>query len=269
MTLAGVKRGVLIGTALLLGLMITTTVHAADPFEKIKLMPAAKSYLVIKDINVRQKPLTKSKRVGRFRKKSIVKAFGKAKGTEWIADKKDGKNFGFIYGTALVPMIDGKLTKPINGNLNAKTIGKMKLPPCHYKIEFEGRVKVEGDLQVTSDYQLPVQCDYKKKTLKFTATMFITELPYLDNRKPVYQINVDVHDIPMEDENVFSSTVLYHFLKKEITFDGVNKEDMRNAGKIAKMKAASVIEALKGAVVMAHLSWGPKIWTALAKNETR
>ena len=145
----------------------------------------------------------------------------------------------------------------------------MKLPPCHYRIEFEGRVKVEGDLQVTSDYQLPLQCDYKKKTIKFTATMFITELPFLDNRKPVYQINVDVHDIPMEDEDVFSSTTLYHYLKKEIVFDGVNKEEMRNAGKIAKMKVANVKEALKGAVVMAHQSWGPKIWAALAKAEER
>ncbi|MBT3915283.1 MAG: hypothetical protein HOF23_02860 [Rhodospirillaceae bacterium] len=269
MALAGVIRGVIFGLTVLLSTLAVPTVHAADPFEKVKLTPAAKTYLVIKDINVRQKPLTKSKRVGRFKQKSIVQAVGKAKGTEWIAVKKDGKNFGFVYGTALVPMIDGKLTQPINGNLSAKTIGKMKLPPCHYKIHFEGRVKVEGDLQITSDYQLPVQCDFKKKTLKFTATMFMTELPYLDNRKPIYQINVDVHDIPMEDEDVFSSTILYHILKKEITFDGVNKEDMRSDGKIAKMKAASVIEALKGAVAMAHQSWGPKIWAALAKTENR
>jgi hypothetical protein len=251
----------------LLSAIAAGTTQAADPFEKIKLTPSAKTYLVIKDINVRQKPLTKSKRVGRFRKQSVVKAVGKAKGTEWIAVQKDGKNFGFVYGTALVPMIDGRLTEPINGNLTAKTIGKMKLPPCHYQIQFEGRVKVEGDMQVTSDYQLPVQCDYKKKTIKFTATMFITELPFLDNRKPVYQINVDVHDIPMEDEDVFSSTILYHFLKKEITFDSVNKEAMRSAGTIAKMKASSVIEALKGAVDMAHRSWGPKIWAELAKTK--
>jgi hypothetical protein len=42
---------------------------------------------------------------------------------------------------------------------------------------------------------------------------------------------------------------------------------MRNAAKIANMKAANVIEALKGAVVMAHRSWGPKIWIPLAKAE--
>jgi len=266
-TRASVKRGAIIGTVFLLSLIVVTAVRATDPFEKVKLTPSVKTYLVIKNINVREKPLTKSKRVGQFRNKSVVKAVGKAKGTKWVAVQKDGKNFGFVYGTALVPMIDGKLTEPINGNLSTKTVGKMKLPPCHYQIQFEGRVKVEGDMQVTSDYQLPVQCDYKKKPIKFTATMFITELPYLDNRKPVYQINVDVHNIPMEDEDVFSSTILYHFLKKEITFDGVNKEDMRNAAKIANMKAANVIEALKGAVVMAHRSWGPKIWIALAKAE--
>jgi hypothetical protein len=247
--------------------LISVGVQAADPFEKIKLTPAAKTYLVLKDVNVRAGPKTKSKRVGRLRRKQLVKAVGKAKGTEWVAIQKDGKNFGFVYGTALVPMIDGRLSAPLNGNIRARKIGGKELPPCHYKIQFEGKVKVEGELQITSDYQLTMQCDRKKKTLKIAAMMFITEMPYLDNRKPIYQINVDLFNIPMVDEDVFSATILYHALKKEISFDGVNKDSLRAAGKIAKKKAANLSAALKGAVAMAYQSWGPKIWATLAKAE--
>jgi len=269
MTLSRVIKIVVLGAGVVVGSLFPNSSRATDPFEKIKLIPSAKKYLVLKDINVRAGPKIKSKRVGRFRKKTMVNAVGKAKGTEWIAVQKDGKNFGFIYGTALVPMIDGRLKKPISGNLAGKTFGGMKLPPCHYEIEFEGRVKVEGDMQITSDYQLSMQCDYLKKTLKFDATMFITELPYLDNRKPIYQINVDLLNISMEDEDVFSTTVLYHILKKEIVFDGVNKEAMKTTGKIKKRKAADVKAALKGTVAMAHQSWGPKIWAELSKSKNK
>ena len=243
------------------------TVQAADSFAKIKLTPAAQIFLVLKDVNVRAGPKTKSARVGRLRKKTQVAASGKAKGTEWVLIKKDGKNFGFVYGTALVPMIDGRLSKPLSGNLEAQKIAGRKLAPCHYTIQFEGKVKVEGDTQITSDYRLAMECDYKKKTIKLNATMFLTELPYLDNRKPTYQINVDLFNIPMEDEDIFSSTVIYHTLKKQITFEGVNKEDFKAKSKIAKMKAPDLAAALRGAVAMAHQSWGIKIWAELAKSE--
>ncbi len=240
----------------------------ADPFANIKLSPSAKTFLVLKDVNVRAAPKTKSERVGRLGKKEQVKAAGKAKGTEWVAILKNGKNFGFVYGTALVPMIDGRLLGPLKGNLEAIKKGGEKLPPCHYKIQFEGKVKVEGDMQIMSDYQLAMQCDYEKKTLKFNAAMFITELPYLDAQKPIYQINVDLTNIPFEDEDVFAVTVLYHALKNEIIFEAVNNETMMAPGKIANKKVSNLSAALKGAVAMAHQSWGPKIWAELAKPES-
>ena len=107
------------------------------------------------------------------------------------------------------------------------------------------------------------------KRRKFIAAMFITELPYLDTRKPIYQINVDLLNIPFEDEEVFSATVLYHVLKKEITFAGVNNESVKAPGKIAKKRVGDLPAALRGAVAMARRSWGPKIWAELAKPENQ
>ncbi len=240
-------------------------VLAADPFAKVKLSPAAQRYLVLKDVNVRVGPETKSKRIGRLRKRELVKAVGKAQGTDWVAVLKNGKNFGFVYGTALVPMIDGALSAPISGNLAARTVGGRKLPPCHYQIQFESKMKVQGVLQITSDYLLGMECDYKKKTIKIKATMFVTELPYLDIKKPIYQINVDLFDIQMGDEDVFSATVLYNVPKKVIVFDGVNKETLRAKGKIATKNVSDLPAALKGAVAMAYQSWGAKIWDQLAQ----
>jgi len=263
-----IKRAIIVVILASMAFLGPKAALAADPFGKFKLSPAAKTYLVLKDVNVRSGPKTKSKRLGRLRKKEQVTAVGKAKGTEWIAIQKDGKNFGFVYGTALVPMIDGTLSAPLNGNLKAQNKNGKKTPPCHYKIHFEGKVKVEGDLQITSDYRLAMQCDHRKKTLKISAAMFLTELPYLDTRKPIYQINVDLLNIPFEDEDVFAVTVLYHALKNEISYAGVNNETMKAPGKIGKKKVSDLSAALKGAVSMAYQSWGPKIWTELAKPKS-
>ena len=261
------KSVVICGMVILIGLMFmgrANLVSAADLFAEIKLTPAAKIYFVTKDVNVRAGPKTKSTRVGRLRKGERITAVGKAKGSEWVAIQKDGKDLGFVYGTALIPMIDGRISNPISGNLAARTIGGRKLPPCHYKIIFDGKVKVEGDLQITSDYILNMECDHKKKTLKINATMFVTEMPYLANRKPIYQVNVDLFNIPIEDDDIFSATVLYHALKNEIIFEGVSNESFMAKGKIAKQKASDLTAVLNGAVAMAHQSWGAKIWAVLA-----
>ena len=121
-------------------------------------------------------------------------------------------------------------------------------------------------MQVTSDYSLNMICDYEKKTIKINATMFLTELPYLGNKKPIYQINVDLYNIPDGTEDMFSSTILYHIMKNKINFDGVNKETLKSKDKILPKKALDLVAALKGAVIMAHRSWGAIVWTELEKS---
>ena len=246
--------------------LLPVGVQSSDPFAGITLVPAAKTYLVIKDINVRAGPKTKFALVGRLRKREQIKAAGKARGTEWIAIKKNGKNFGFVYGTALVQMLDGRLLNPIRGNLESRTIEGQYLPPCHFKIKFDRKSKVERELQITSDYILDIECDYKKNTIKINASMFLTELPYLKPKDPIYQINVDLYNISIVDDNIFSVTVLYNTLNNAIKFEGVNTKEVMSKIKIASKKVMSVSAALKGAVVMAHQSWGPKIWSELEKT---
>ena len=241
--------------------------RADDLFANIQLSPSAKTYLVLKDVSVRAKPRNKSTRVGRLRKNERVGAIGKAKRTKWVAVKKGGKNIGFVYDKALVPVIDGSLMKPISSNIVVGEKSEGKLWPCYYKIKFIGKVKIKKSLQVTSDYDLEMECDYKKKTIKINATMFLTELPYLENKKPIFQINVDLYNIPMGAEDIFSTTVLYHALKNKIVFDGVNKEPLKSKEKIIKKEALDLRAVLKGAVAMAHQSWGPIVWSELAKTQ--
>ena len=237
------------------------TVHAQSVFSKSKLSRSAAKYLVLKDINVRNGPTTKSKRVGRLRRGAVVAAMGKAKGTEWVAVQKDGKDFGFIYGPALVPMIDGTLTSPLKGMLNSPS-----LPVCRYSINFEEKIKVVGDNQVTSDYLVPMDCKITNKAIKFIATMFITELPYLEQKKEIYQINVDLLGIPLEKDEVLSAIILYHAKKDQISFDGLSGKSMRGSAKISDQKVKSVPQALRGALVMAHSAWGKKLWAELVKQ---
>ena len=182
---------------------------------------------------------------------------------------REKKNIGFVYDKALIPVINGSLKKPISVNKLVWKQDDSKLSSCHYKIKFIGKLNVEGSLQVTSDYNLEMECNHKNKRIKIEATMFLTELPYLENALPIFQINVDLYDIPIGAEDMFSTTVLYHALENRITFDGVNKKHLKSNKQIVEKKAADVSSALKGAVSMAHQSWGPIIWSDLSKYKQK
>ena len=241
--------------------------QAADFFNNNQLVPSAKIYLVLRDVNVRKKPINKSAVVGRLIKNKRINSIGKVKGTRWIAVRRDGKNIGFVYGKALIPIIDGKLLKPISSTIIGRKDSNIKLWPCNYKIKFIGKVKVEKSLQVTSDYNLEMECNYRKKKIKINATMFLTELPYLKKMVPIFQINVDLYDIPIGTEDMLSTTVLYHALENKIVFDGINKEQLKSEEQILKKEVADLSEALKGSVAMAHQSWGPIVWSELARTK--
>ena len=87
-------------------LWVPAVVHAQSKnptFLGKTLSAAAATYFVLKDANVRGGPLTKSPRVGRMQKGIRIRAAGKAKGTNWVAVRKKGEDWGFIYGTTLAP----------------------------------------------------------------------------------------------------------------------------------------------------------------------
>jgi hypothetical protein len=237
-----------------------------EPFAEILLSSSPKYYLAEKDVNVRSRPQTKSLRVSRLHKNERIKSAGRVKGTKWVAVEKNQKIIGYVYNSFLVPIIDGRITELIKGNLSGNNVGARNLPLCNYKIKFDQKSKVDGDIQIISDYLLGMECDYEKKVLKIKATMFLTELPYLRNKKPIYQINIDISDILMEDEDMFSVSVLYDAVKNNVKYHSVSMDSMKSADVIPVQKASDVISALKGAVFIAHKSWGDIIWAELAKG---
>jgi len=224
------------------------------------LTKSAPTYLVLTDVNVRKAPLTKSPRVGRFRKGVRIDAAGKAKGTNWVAVRKDGKEMGFIYATALAAVLDGSLAQPVKGKLSGS--GQ---PDCDYVIRYEGRSKVEGDVQVISDYFAEFTCKQDGKPISFSATMFLTELPYRSLKTEVYQINVDLPKVSNDDEEVMSVTSLYDHTKSEVSFEAVSIASMAKGQPKSKKKADAIPAVLTSAVEFAHQVWGPRVWKTLAE----
>ena len=253
--------GVTASTAVLL--LSSSAAHSQKNNTKFlgqNLSRAAPTYLVLTDVNVRKAPLTKSPRVGRFRKGVRVNAAGKAKGTNWVAVRKDGKDMGFIYASALAAVLDGSISNPLKGKLTSA--GQ---PSCDYVIRYEGRNKVYGDVQVISDYFVDFTCIQGGKPLGFSATMFLTELPYRQLKSEVYQVNVDLPKVSNDDEEVMSVTSLYDYKKGEVTFEAVTIASMAKEGPKSKKKAAAIPAVLTSALEFAHQIWGPGVWKALAE----
>ena len=222
----------------------------------IKLVPSSKTYLVVKNANIRAMPKNKSNRVGRLLKYERIEAVGRARRTNWIAVRKNDKNLGFVYRSVLVPVINGKLEKSISEKISI-VHGSNNSPPCSYKIDFLGKDKVQGNLQIMSDYALNMKCG----DVGIEATMFLTELPYLANRKPIYQVNIDIYNIPRGSEDIFSTTILYNGKLKKLKFDSVNKLSFRSSEEIAERTVPNLSEALK----VAYKSWGQDFWLELTK----
>jgi hypothetical protein len=219
------------------------------------------TYLVLKDVNVRSKPLTKSKRVGRFRKGARIQSPGKAKGTQWIAVRQDGKELGFIYGTALAPVLDGKLKKDLTGSL--ASAGK---PACKYVIAFAQRNEIEGEQQIISDYDVTLNCTYKNQPVELFASMFFTELPYLDLKKDLFQINVDVLGVSEAEDDSLSIISIYQPSKAEIRYEGASDPGLAATEKPAPIKANDVPGALRGALAFAYKTWKDSVWQDLSEQ---
>ena len=224
------------------------------------LSASAPAYLVLTDANVREKPQTKSPRVGRMRKGIRIQAAGKAKGTNWVAVRKEGKDWGFIYASALAPALDGTISRPLSGKLAGAD-----LPKCEYTIRYEGRHPVNGDVQIISDYAVALSCGIKGRELAFTATMFLTELPYQDLRKDIFQVNVDLQSVTDKEEEIMSVTSLYEYGKKEVAFDAVTITSLARTQPKTKKRADAIPAVLTAALEFAHAVWGPGVWAALRK----
>ncbi len=251
------------GLLLFCGTIPSTTFAADEKFRGVSIKPLSGNYLVLKDVNIRGKPKTKSRRVGRLKAGEWVQAIGRPKDASWIAIKKKGKPLGFVFAPVLVPIIDGSLKKSVKGKVRAK-----RGPICNYTIRFTGKSKVQGEIFKTSDYEVFFDCAWKGKPVKFTAPMFITEGPYKSTQKALYQIAIDVLQVDTTQYDVHFSTIfIYNRSKNQVVFDGLTVKELGVTPPKKKKRAKNVVSALKGAIEIAVKAWGPKVWKAIAKKK--
>ena len=238
---------------------------AADLPAGITLTPTQPFQFVVRDAFVRDAPDNNATRIGQVTKGQRISVAGKfvvpkSNGTYWLALKQPNGKIGFVFGTALLPMIDGTLKAPLNGKLAAAD-----RPDCRYVVSFEGRTQVADDIQQTADYDIAFDCNMPNGApLTFNAGMFITELPFAEKRE-VHQINIDLWDVRVNGEDILSVTSLYDPTGKRVSFDRGNDEALNTGRGIAAEPAADVPAALAAALKIAHKSWQPAVWERLSQ----
>lgn len=229
-------------------------------FRGVKVKPHHGTYLVLKDVNVRAGPKTKSKRIGSFKTGERIKVVGRAAGA-WVAVRKGGKDYGFVYDKVLLPLIDGTLFKDLEGKASVKDAAN-----CDFIIHFEGKSPVEGQVFEIADYDVLWDCDWGTRKVKFRTPMFITEAPFQMGQKRIYQINIDILDLEGGYEEIFSTIFLYDQDKGLVSFDGVSIEKYGRPPKPKEASVGSVAEALMASVKMGLTAWNKAAWKDLIKN---
>lgn len=233
----------------------------AMTFLGVKVKPHTGFYLVLKDVNIRAKPKTKSKKIASLKAGKRIRVVAKTAGA-WVAVREGGKDLGFVFGQYLMPQIDGKLEKDIKGK--AQVTGGAD---CDFNIHFEGKSPVEGELFEIADYDVLWNCRQGSRKVKFQTPMFITEAPFQLGSKRIYQISIDILDLDGGYEEVFSTTVLYDEDKAKIVFDGVSIKKYGQPPKLKEAPAKSVAQALAGAAGIALSAWNQSAWTDLIKSK--
>ena len=231
-------------------------------FLGVKIKPQPGTYIVLRDVRIRARPKTKSKKIGVFKAGKRIQVVGKA-AISWVAVREGDKDVGFVYDRVLLPLIDGTLERELTGKAADETKGGAA---CDYGITFEGKSAVEGQVFEIADYDVLWNCRLGARKVKFRTPMFITEAPYQMGSKRIFQINIDILDLDGGYEDVFSTTILFNLDKARIVFDGVSIKKYGRIPKIKEAKAASVSQALKASVEMAIQAWNKATWKDLIKN---
>ena len=254
------ERGGIAAVAAWLLVFMIAPAAAEDLFLGVPVTPLSGTYLVLKDVNIRGKPATKAKRVGKLAKGDRVDALGKAQGA-WLAVGRDGEDLGFVFAPMLLPLIDGTLVADIEGQA---PLSEEKF--CAYAIRFEGKSPVEDGLFDTSDYEVTYRCPGDDGELEFSTYMFITEAPYQLSANHVYQISIDVTDVSGGYDEILSTIFLYEARRDRVIFDSVSLRAFRRPRATGERAASTVEEALTAAVELAPGVWSEKVWRALAQG---
>jgi len=235
-------------------------------FRGVKVKPITGTYIVLRDVRIRAEPKTKSKKLGTFKAGRRIHVVGKA-ASAWVAVREKGKDIGFVYDQVLLPLIDGTLDKNLKGRASVKgKVGGKDGPDCLYRISFEGKSAVEGQVFEIADYDVLWDCRIGKRKVKFRTPMFITEAPFQMGPKRIFQISIDILDLDGGYDEIFSTIILFNLDKDRIAFDGVSIQKYGRIPPIKEAPAQTVPEALEAAVKMALGAWNKAAWDDLIKN---
>jgi hypothetical protein len=242
------------------GAQKTQTSSSKILFMGAQIKPIDGIYIIRRDVNVRKKPKTGSKKVGSLKKGKRITTVGRAKGG-WVAYQDQGKNIGFVYEAVLYPVIESKLKTSLKGNLSGK-----KSPKCSYTTTFVGKSNAEGQVFQIGDYEIDWECEYKGKSVSFLSLMFLTEGPYDSSKSSKHQITIDIFDVAVNMEEVLSTNFLYDRIKNKLTYDGVSQKRLANDPTGKGVYVADVADALQAAVRVAHEAWNDFLWVELFKE---
>ena len=216
-------------TVVVIMVSVTGPVRASD-FMGVEIEGPAVDYVVLRDVNVRAKPETRSKRLTGLKKGMVVYSPGHYQG--WAAVLQDGDPLGFAYKKYLLPMINGELAAPITGVVTIAGEGR-----CKYTISFAGKSEANNAVFKMADYETAVLCEYDGKRIQTIIFMFMTEGPMTRSKPTIHQIGMDVLEIAGDKEydDILSTNVLYDHAKQQIVFDGVTLKGYGDSPSEAKI----------------------------------
>ena len=166
-----------------------------------------------------------------------------------------------MYDQILLPLIDGTLEKDLEGKTSVKGGAS-----CQYRIRFEGKSQVEGQVFEIADYDVFWDCLDGKRKVRFRTPLFITEAPYQLGTKRIFQISIDVLDIEGGYDDIFSTTLLYDKDKNRVVFDSVSIKKFGQTPATKEISAKTVPQALRAAVIITLATWNKSAWKDLIKN---
>lgn len=251
--------GLFLAAAAAVGGSAVALAQVKDSFRGVAIGPAGGAYLVYKDVNVRAEPSAKSEHVGNLAYGTRIRPAGVTK-DGWFAVEQDGREWGFVFRSFVLPLIDGALAADLHGKAQSP-LGAA----CEYVIAFLGKSEVPDVPFETADYEILWSCVVKGTKINFAAFMFITEAPYALTEASIYQISLDVREVGEDWEEILSTIVLYHRDRNLVQLEAVSLPGYRAPAAIKDRPARDVPQALMGAVDLAVGAWNAKVWESLAK----
>ncbi|MDV7341678.1 SH3 domain-containing protein [Terasakiella sp. A23] len=237
-------------------------VQAASLFDNVTLEGAKGPHLVTKNrVNVRAKPANTGKKLSKLQKRDVVNVLGRAKGTQWLAVRRDAKDLGYVFANSLTPMIDGSFEGPLVGKID---LTDHKKPTCRYEVTYEGRAMEDDIVFVSADYLAFFKCRMNDENFDFNAMLFMSEIPHDLGRKPIYQITINLPDIATGYEEFLSATALYHQHRSKVVMDAVSLKAFKEKDLRQTKEALTPVEAIESALALQLDSFNTKAWRTIA-----